>query len=373
MKIKSIEAAGFRNLFSSEIEFCDGTNVICGDNAQGKTNLLEAVWMLTGNRSFRGSRDSELINANEERAVIRGCFFSEERNQSAELIFDNGREARLNGVKLSSPSELNEKFRAVIFSPEDLALISDGPSERRHYCDTVISGFYPRYAEKLSKYTRAVEQRKYVLKDYRYHPELDFLLDDFENEIVKNGKEIIIYRKRFLSKLSEYCPDIYSELSGGRESFRAEYISTAGSSEAEFRERLLNARENDAQLLSTSIGPHRDDVEILINGISARKFGSQGQKRSAVIAIRLAEAALTEEITGEAPVILLDDVMSELDPARQKYILNHINNRQVLITCCDPENARSLKAGLIIKMEKGRAEAVEPSLLYESSGKEGKN
>lgn len=353
MKVKSITLTDFRNFDSASVSFTADTNVICGSNAQGKTNLTEAVWLFTGNRSFRGSRDIELVKQGKERSVIKAEFFADGRDQTAELYIGSNREAVLNGVKLQTPSELNEKFRAVVFSPDDLSLISEGPSERRHFCDTVISGFYPRYAEKSARYARALEQRKYVLKDYRTHPELDVLLDDFEAEIVKAGKEIIIYRKRFLERLSEYLPEIYSGLSGGKESISAEYISTGGVNESEFREKLIRSRENDAVMLSTSVGPHRDDVEILINGISARKFASQGQKRSAAITLRLAEAKLTEAITGTSPVILLDDVMSELDPARQKYILNHIKGRQVLITCCDPENTKGLKAGKVIEIKDG--------------------
>ena len=353
MKVKSITLTDFRNFDSASVSFTADTNVICGSNAQGKTNLTEAVWLLTGNRSFRGSRDIELVKQGKERSVIKAEFFADGRDQTAELYIGSNREAVLNGVKLQTPSELNEKFRAVVFSPDDLSLISEGPSERRHFCDTVISGFYPRYAEKSARYTRALEQRKYVLKDYRTHPELDVLLDDFEAEIVKAGKEIIIYRKRFLERLSEYLPEIYSGLSGGKESISAEYISTGGVNESEFRKKLISSRETDAVMLSTSVGPHRDDVEILINGISARKFASQGQKRSAAITLRLAEAKLTEAITGTSPIILLDDVMSELDPTRQKYILNHIKGRQVLITCCDPENTKGLKAGKVIEIKDG--------------------
>ena len=353
MKVKSITLTDFRNFDSASVNFTADTNIICGSNAQGKTNLTEAVWLFTGNRSFRGSRDIELVKQGKEKSVIKAEFFADGRDQTAELYIGSNREAVLNGVKLQTPSELNEKFRAVVFSPDDLSLISEGPSERRHFCDTVISGFYPRYAEKSARYARALEQRKYVLKDYRTHPELDVLLDDFEAEIVKAGKEIIIYRKRFLERLSEYLPEIYSGLSGGKESISAEYISTGGVNESEFREKLIRSRETDAVMLSTSVGPHRDDVEILINGISARKFASQGQKRSAAITLRLAEAKLTEAITGISPIILLDDVMSELDPARQKYILNHIKGRQVLITCCDPENTKGLKAGKVIEIKDG--------------------
>lgn len=353
MIIKNITIKNFRNIGNQKIEFCDGINVIEGKNAQGKTNILEALWLFSGQKSFRGAKDNEMIKIGESAAALEIEFFSEERDQTASLSLEKGKEYLLNGVLVDRQAALFEKIPQIVFSPDDLSLISEGPFERRRFCDSVIGSFYPRYNEKINRYNRALEQRKFVLKDYRFHPELDFLLDDFEAEIVKSGAEIILYRKRFLNKLSLYCPKIYSEISGGKEDFSLEYISTSGESEKEFSEMLKSLRENDSLTLTTSVGPHRDDIDIKIGGISARKFGSQGQKRSGAITLKLAEAKLAEEIFGTNPIILLDDVMSELDPSRQEYILNHIKDTQVFITCCDPENIKGLIAGKVIKVENG--------------------
>ncbi len=353
MTVNKIRIKNFRNIKNEEIVFCEGINVIHGRNAQGKTNILEAIWLFSGKKSFRGAKDSELINLEQNAASLNIDFFGEEREQTAEIKIENGRSYFLNSVLVKEHSEMTKKIPAVVFSPDDLSLISEGPAERRKFADTVIGGFYPRYQEKLSRYTRALEQRKFVLKDYRFHPELDFILDEFEAEIVKSGTEIIRYRMRFLERLNEFCPLIYEGISGGKESFSAEYISSSGTTAEEFKKNLFDSREADSQTLSTSIGPHRDDIDILINGISARKFGSQGQKRSAAITLKLAESKLTEKIFGTNPIILLDDVMSELDPTRQEYILNHIKDRQVFITCCDPDNIKGLRAGKVINVENG--------------------
>lgn len=356
MIIRRIAYCRYRNLVDGAIEPCDGINVIYGDNAQGKTNLLEAIRLFSGMKSFRGAKDAELIRRGESAAKLALDFTEDGREQTATVTVENGRTATKNGVPLDSVSLLGETCRTVIFSPDDLSLISDGPAERRRFADTVICGLYPRYAEKQKRYARAVEQRNYVLKDFRSHPELSVLLDDFEAEIVKAGREVLTYRERFTNKLNEVCPAIYDGLSGGREQFSALYRSTAGDSAEAFAEALRASREEDSVLLATSVGPHRDDIEILLDGYPARRFGSQGQKRSAAIALKLAESTVTEEITGHRPVILLDDVMSELDRSRQTYILNHIRDRQVFLTCCEPGNLEGLTAGKVFRVENGKVE-----------------
>ncbi len=353
MIIKKIKLKNFRNIKKAIITPCRRINVIYGSNAEGKTNILESIWMLTGAKSFRTSRDAELVKIGEDNANIFCNLFAKERIQTIEINIEKNRTAKVNGVEIYSMSELSEKFSAVIFSPIDLMLISDGPSERRNFADNVISFIYPRYSKLLSRYGRAIDQRNSVLKDFRRHPEIEFMLDSFEKEIVKAGNDIIIYRKRFCEKLKQYLPDIYEGLSSGKEVMTAEYISCGGNTPEEFLEKLKKSRDIDSVNLTTSIGPHRDDIEILINGISARKFGSQGQKRSCAIALKLAESEIIKEMTGNTPIILLDDVMSELDKSRQKYILNHIKGRQVFITCCDYSNIEGLKAGKIFNVKSG--------------------
>lgn len=354
MIVKKIKIKNFRNIDLAELKPSKRTNVIYGSNAQGKTNILESLWLFSGLRSWRTSKDAELIKIGAEKAVLSIWIFTEGRNQRINITIEKNRVAEVNGISLDSMSELATKFCAIMFSPDDLGLISNGPAERRNYADRVISSIYPKYSALMQRYHRAVEQRNSVLKDYRIHKDLDFLLDDFEKEIVKAGNDIIIYRKRFCEKLKQYCPAIYRGLSNGKEEISAEYLSSGGNTPEEFIENLKNSREIDCINLATSVGPHRDDFEIMIDGISARKFASQGQKRSAAITLKLAESEIIEEITGNVPIILLDDVMSELDKSRQKYILNHIKGRQVFITCCDPSNIEGLVAGKVFNVEKGQ-------------------
>lgn len=354
MIVKKIRLKNFRNIENAELKPSKKTNVIYGSNAEGKTNILEGLWLFSGQRSWRTAKDSELIKIDCEKAVLSIWVNTQGRNQKIDINIEKNRTAEVNGISADSMSELAEKFSVVMFSPDDLGLISNGPSERRNYADRVISSIYPKYSALMQRYHRAVEQRNAVLKDYRIHRELDFLLDDFEKEIVKAGNDIIIYRKRFCEKLKQYCPAIYKGLSSGKEEISAEYISSGGNNPEEFLQNLKNSRETDCQNLATSVGPHRDDFEILINGISARKFASQGQKRSAAITLKLAESEIIEEITGNVPIILLDDVMSELDKSRQRYILNHIKGRQVFITCCDPSNIEGLVAGKVFNVKKGQ-------------------
>lgn len=356
MIVQKLSFERFRNLEDGTI--CPGNeiNVIYGDNAQGKTNLLEALSLFSGQKSFRGARDADLIRRGETGAKLEISFWEDQRDQTASVTLDNGRTATLNGVPLERATELGEHCRAVIFSPDDLSMISDGPAERRKFMDTVIGGLYPRYTEKQHRYFRAVDQRNAVLKDYRTHAELALLLDDFEAEIVKLGTELLIYRYRFVQKLNEICPDIYRGFSGGKEEFSATYLSTAGETSESFADALVRSREEDCMTLATSVGPHRDELEILLDGFSARKFGSQGQKRSAAITLKLAESFIVEQVTGQVPVVLLDDVMSELDRSRQTYILNRIQNRQVFITCCEPGNLEGLAAGKVFRVTGGKVE-----------------
>lgn len=354
MVIKSIETVNFRNFEDQKIEFCDGINVIVGENAQGKTNLLEALWLFTGAKSFRGSKDNTLVKFDCDKAKLSLKFIDEGRNQDFIINIDNKRSAVLNGVEYKSASSLAGKICAIVFSPNDLNIIKDGPSERRRFLDTAICQLYPNYINILRQYLRAVNQRNQILKDLRYHSELEMFIEDFEKEIATLGIKIINYRKNYVEKLKSYINDIFNGISNGKENLTIEYKSVGGDKLEEFIENLKKIRKEDMNTLTTSIGPHRDDLEININGISARNFGSQGQKRSVVLALKLAEAAVLKEITGKQPIALLDDVMSELDLNRQNYILNHIKEWQVFITCCDYGSVEMLKTGKIIKAEKGK-------------------
>ena len=353
MIIKSVDIKNFRNIKSLILEFCDGINVIYGQNAQGKTNLLEALWCLTGAKSFRTSKDSELINLEKENAEIKISFFDEGRDQECIIKIDKKRSAVLNGVEYKSASQLAGKFNAVVFSPQDIGLIKEGPSFRRKFLDLSICQSFPVYLNLLKNYNRTLDQRNKILKDLKYNPSLEDFIIDFEIELSKIGSQIIKYRKEFVEKLKKFLPDIYKGISDGKEEISIFYETTADEDENLYLEKLKEKRKEDVFNFSTSVGPHRDDLEIKINGLNSRNFSSQGQKRSAAIALKLAESAVISEITGTSPIALLDDVMSELDLTRQNYILNHIKGWQVFITCCDPNNINGLENGKVFYIENG--------------------
>ncbi|MGI6279165.1 MAG: DNA replication/repair protein RecF [Acutalibacteraceae bacterium] len=351
MKVLSLELKNFRNLERVEIKPCDGMNVICGENAQGKTNLLESVWLFTGAKSFRGSVDKDFIRFGEKKAECRLTFLTEGIEKEAEIEIEERRTAFLSGKRMKTPSELAENFKAIVFSPIDLKLVSEGPNIRRRWIDTAIGLLYPVYIDILKKYVRAVTQRNRILKDIKNNLPAQDMLDIFEKEIAENGTKIIKYRKRYLEIISDFLPDLYEALSGGKEKLEIGYVK---SFEGEnLLEGLKLKRREDMFSGKTSIGPHRDDIDFKINGVSARTYGSQGQKRSVALSLKLAEAEVIKQKTGEFPVCLMDDVMSELDPKRQNFVLNHIKGMQVFLTCCDPENVKNLTVGKKFTVNKG--------------------
>jgi len=354
MEIVNFSASNFRNLKSINLNTHKNVNVIVGENAQGKTNIIEGIWCFTGLKSFRGSADNDFINFGEEKAEINIEFFSEEREQTAKILYekDKKRKIFLNGV-ISNAATLSETFHAVVFSPEHLQLVKSGAEERRRFLNTAISSLYPSYREVLKKYKRAVTQRNAILKEARKNTYIYEFLEDYEKIIALLGSKIIMMRKKYLKRLKEYLPDIYFGISQQSEVLEAEYFSSAGETEEEIRENLKKAREEDIINATTSIGPHRDDILLTINGKSARSFGSQGQQRSIVLSIKMAEAKLMEKVTGEIPIILLDDVLSELDEKRQKYLLNNFEDRQVFITCCDKKNLETAERGKVFEVSSG--------------------
>lgn len=362
MKVTGLECVNFRNIKSEKLEPCEGVNVIYGDNAQGKTNLLESIWLFTGCRSFRSAKDAELINFNARKALLSLDYNGYDREQNISLEIEKGRKFALNGVNLKSPSKIMGEFLAVIFSPVHLSLIKDGPYERRKFLDIAISQLKPKYAVSLSQYNKAVTQRNILLKDIAYHGELYDMLDVWEDRIAFYAGEVVRQRIGYINRLAPFCCEIYGGISNKKEKLSISYVQAcpAGGDNKEelyesFKSLLFASRKSDIMTGSTSIGPHRDDIEIKIDGLTARSYGSQGQQRSAALALKLGEAAVIKEFSGEQPVALLDDVMSELDESRQNYILNHIKDWQVFITCCDPGSVKNLKDGKAIRIKGGKA------------------
>ncbi|MBR4117006.1 MAG: DNA replication/repair protein RecF [Clostridia bacterium] len=350
MKVNKIKIQNCRNISDIYLEFDDEINAICGENAQGKTNIIEALWLFSGAKSFRGTKDNEFIKFGEKKAKIYTEFNMLGVENNAQIVFEDKKTAFLNEKKLSNTSSLAGKFNAVVFSPSDLTLVTDGPDKRRRFLDTAIGQLYPNYIEILRNYTRAVMQRNKIIKDYRYDKTLSVMLEVFETEIVDMGNKITEYRKRYINILNKYVSKIYSGISSGKENVEIFYLSKNKILDNEI---LKISRQNDMFTATTSVGPHRDDIVFKINEISARNFGSQGQKRSVALSLKLAGAEVIKEISGEYPICLLDDVMSELDEGRQNYILNHIRNWQSFITCCDTSNIKNLKAGKVINIRNG--------------------
>ena len=351
MKVKSLKIQNFRNISDIFLEFDDEINVICGENAQGKTNIIEALWLFSGAKSFRNSKDNEFIKFGEKNAKISVNFQMLSVDNEANITFSDKKIAYLNDKKLQNTSNLAGKYNAIIFSPSDLTLVTDGPDKRRRFLDIAIGQLYPNYIEILRNYSRAIMQRNKIIKDYRYDKTVSIMLDVFEKEIVDMGNKITDYRKRYITILNKYVSNIYGGISQGKEKIEISYISKSG--EALTLEKLAESREVDMFTSTTSVGPHRDDISFKINDIDARSFGSQGQKRSVALSLKLAGAEVIKEISGEYPICLLDDVMSELDENRQNYILNHIRNWQSFITCCDTSNIKNLKEGKVITIKNG--------------------
>ncbi len=352
MTVSSVKIKNFRNISDLSFTADNGVNVIYGENAQGKTNILESIWLFTGCKSFRGAKDNELIKFGEEFSKINLAFCDNLREKKSEIIIaDKKKSAFLNGVSLRSTAELIGSFYAVIFSPVHLSLIKDGPSARRKFLDTALCQLKPSYAEHLAGYKRALIQRNALLKDLHLNSELYDMLDTWDDQLARYSACVIKERIQYIDLLSKYSKDIYSGISENKESFSVFYSKNI---DKDFSvkdiylseiENLKNTRKEDIISKTTTVGPHRDDLEILINNVSARSFGSQGQQRSCALALKLGESEIIKKVTGETPVALLDDVMSELDEKRQDYVLNHINDRQVFLTCCDPSQVLRLCGG----------------------------
>ncbi len=358
MKVERFSCRNFRNIKEAEIIPHSGTNVIYGQNAQGKTNLIEGIWLFCGAKSFRSRHDNELILFGEEGAALGMDFEAFGRNQSAEINVEGRRNATLNGVKLKNAGELCGNFCAVVFSPEHLSFIKDGPAVRRRMLDIAIGQLWPSYVDNLREYGRAMQQRNAVLKDAKYSSFVYDMLDTFEEAMAHSGAMIIDHRKKYVKLLEAEIKGIYKEISGNREELEIVYNGTSEKEdikdiESDLAAKIKDARKEDIIAGVSSVGPHREDITFLLDTRAARTYGSQGQQRSCVLALKLAEAQVIKKITGEQPVMLFDDVMSELDEDRQESILNRFDDMQVFVTCCEKDQIKRLREGKTFKMEGG--------------------
>lgn len=342
MIISSLKTENFRNLSGIDLTFCNGVNVIFGENGQGKTNLLENIWLFTGAKSFRGAKEGELLNLNKKYWKSSIEFFAYNRNFKIKLSGGEKKEIFVNDVSYQSFSNISGNFLCLIFSPTHLSLVKGSPQERRHSLDTVISQVKPRYSAILNEYNKILNQRNTLLKDSCNMPELLDTLPIWDKALISRGALISKTRKTYLEKLLPKAKEIYSGISRGKEELDLNFVGICDENELE--NALKEALSDDIKSGFTSCGPHRDDVEIKLSDLSAKAFASQGQQRSIVLALKLGESSLIEEVTGEMPIILLDDVMSELDESRREYLLHNLKDKQIFITCCDKHQIASAEA-----------------------------
>ncbi len=364
MRVDALQLEGFRNYSELYAQFHPGINVIYGENAQGKTNLLEAVGYLAAAKSPRTRSDQELISFDREYGSVAALVWSQERQVRLEALFRRGgrRQLKKNGVKLKSGAELSGILTTVLFSPEDLYLIREGAAIRRKFLDTSISQLRPRYAKALSEYNRLYEHKTRILRDWKEKPDLLAPLEDFSLRMAQTGAILIHYRANYVRKLREYAPAIHLDFSGGREELSLSYQTVKEVTDPEAQpagifpqlmaqqERLRTA---ELEARSCLAGPHKDDLVVSLNGISAKTYGSQGQTRTAALSLKLAEREIAFHDTGEYPVLLLDDVLSELDPRRQEFVLNRIRGGQVFITCCEDERLEAMEEGKVFHIHHG--------------------
>ncbi|MDR1466976.1 MAG: DNA replication/repair protein RecF [Oscillospiraceae bacterium] len=342
MNAFSIELKNYRNLKKQTIHPEQGVNLIFGDNAQGKTNLLEAIWIGTGGRSFRGIKDSNLIAFCKDDSEVFLYFFSKKREQKIKTkLSKEKREMFLNSIPQNPLSKVVGVFCATVFSPNHLYLIKGGPTERRRFLDTAICQIKPLYAKLLLKYKHILFQRNALLKNIAQNKKSLDVLGVWDEKLIEHSTLIRRQRMQYIGVLQKTIEKIYPGILKNKErlSFVYNFKATGGLEEDDIRgevqKELNNNIDEDIFRGFTQKGPHRDDFEVLMNQKPIRFFGSQGQQRSTILSIKIAESFILGELTGERPVVLLDDVMSELDHSRQKHILNHIKNFQVFITCCD--------------------------------------
>ncbi len=350
MICRRITLRDFRNIKEAEVCFRDGVNVLLGDNAQGKTNLLEAIYFAAIGKSFRGQHAAEVIRFGCETASLSLDFFSGEREQNitVQLSRDRARSVTKNKVKITRMSELLGSFRAVLFCPEYLSLIKDGPAERRHFLDVAICAAEPLYLAELQRYERVLKQRNALIRSAEEgRREKGFLeqMEIWSEQLAESAAFIARSRKRYIDRAAVFVAACFGEMSGMRETPALQYhchtdrdgvdYEDLAAVKGSFFRLLTSAGEREIAAGATLYGIHKDDMEVTLNGVAARLYCSQGQQRSLALALKLAEGEIAREDCGEYPVFLFDDVLSELDRARQSYLLEHIKGKQVIMTACE--------------------------------------
>lgn len=364
MRVDGVALDGWRNYGQQSLTFDPACNVIYGENAQGKTNLLEAIVYLSCGKSPRAHGDRELIGFEKDGASLRGNIFSRERDFVTDIQLFRGKRRKItvNGVPAKSTAALSDVLHTVFFAPEDLFLIRAGAAERRRFMDASLCQLRPRYGEALARYNRLYEHKTRILRDSEENPSLLDMLPEFNDGLCRSGAVLIHYRAMFCKALAEYARQAHLECSGQREELSLTYrtVKTVADPLGEVgaiyddlcRHMAEHQTAEKASRLCLS-GCHKDDIEVLVNGRAARQFSSQGQVRTAALSMKLAEREIHKNAMGEYPVMLLDDVLSELDPRRQEYVLNRISGGQVFITCCENDRLDTLLTGRVFHVKNG--------------------
>lgn len=358
MILQSLEVTQFRNIAHAAFHPSPELTVICGKNGQGKTNLLESIWLLTGGKSFRGAKDAELIAEQEPFSVIEGVVTALDRAHESRIRLlvagagteKKGRTAKVNDVDYGRATNLAGVFTAVVFEPGHLSLVKGSPEGRRRFLDAALCQLYPFYVPLYRRYTRLVTQKNALLKQAFQTPNADDLLDVFDADLARCGMELSEKRQAYFALLCPEVSKIYGELSSGAESLYLHYEACYENNN--LQEVIRQSRKRDLAAGFCTVGPHREDFTVMIEGRDAKTYGSQGQQRSAVLSLKLAEAVCAQQITEEHPVMLLDDVLSELDDVRQAYLLHRIEGRQTIVTACNADLFAKTN-GAIYKMERG--------------------
>ena len=369
MIIKELELKNYRNYKEEKISFDEGVNLILGDNAQGKTNLIEAIYISSMGKSFKTSKDRELINFDENAARVKVIAEKDELETEVEITLEKkGNNSVIKNIyknrkKLSKTSELIKNIIIVVFSPDDLKIVKEEPEKRRRFLDREICQISPYYYENYDKYRNVLKQRNVYIKEDNLD---DNLLDIWDEQLAKYGSIIMKLRAEYIEKISSFSNLIHSGITNGKENISIEYEpcisydNPVDNLEVILYERIKESRNKDKERRVTSIGPHRDDISFIVNGVDMRYFGSQGQQRTAALSLKLAELSLIKEDTGEDAILILDDVMSELDRSRQEYLIKTLMKNQLFITTTDLDKSvlGSIPEASIYSVESGSVKKV---------------
>lgn len=369
MRVESLYLENYRNIEKAGLDLSPGVNVFYGRNAQGKTNLLESIYVFTTGKSFRPSKDRELVKDGQEKAVLNMSFFAENRSNEYDMVLyadRRRREIKLCGVPLKRNMDMAGNFYTVLFAPEHLNLVKEGPSERRKFLDDAVSTLRPKYAKAAEDYERILTHKNALLKDMYRYPQLSSTLDVWNEKQASVGAYLMMMRSSYIKKIKDIAAKNHFEISHGKEKLELFYIHGGKRCDEEFysleaaksylEKEISDAYEEELRAGITLVGPQRDDIDITVNAKAAKLFCSQGQQRSAVLSLKLAEGDLVFETTGEQPVMLLDDMLSELDRPRQTYILKKITDRQVVITGCDRTKYKKIDNVKFFKIKNGEIE-----------------